>query len=64
MEYLLIFLINKISPYELIACVASVLSLAGFRPHIELSDSLNINQILSILTVLFAHLGLTLRDKE
>jgi len=39
-------------------------SLAGFMHHIYLCDSLNINQILSILTVLFAQLGLTLRDKE
>jgi len=35
MEYLLIFLENKISLYELIACIESVLSLAGFRFHIE-----------------------------
>jgi len=35
MEYLLIFLENKISLYELIACIESVLSLAGFRFQIE-----------------------------
>jgi len=31
MEYLLIFLKNKISLYKLIACIESVPSLAGFR---------------------------------
>jgi len=34
MEYLLIFLKNKISLYELIACIAYVQSLAGSRLYL------------------------------